>query len=58
MSIIVTSVKEVKVAGIREAFQEIFGRASVTGMVRSSSETSFLIRNSSLVIKYVTTRLS
>ena len=32
--IVVTSVKEVKVAGVRQAFQEVFGRASVTGMVR------------------------
>ena len=33
MHIVVTSVKEVKVAGIRQAFQDVFGRASVSGMV-------------------------
>ena len=37
--IVVTSVKEVKVAGVRQAFQDVFGRASVTGMVSLSSGT-------------------
>lgn len=33
MSILVTSTKEVKVSGVRQAFQEVFGRAVVEGIV-------------------------
>lgn len=35
MDIVVTSKKEVKVGPVRQAFQEVFGRATVTGIVRS-----------------------
>ena len=33
MDIIVTSTKDVKVSAVRQAFQEVFGRANVQGMV-------------------------
>lgn len=37
MDIVVTSVKEVKVAAIRDAFQEVFGMATVTGEAGQSN---------------------
>ena len=36
MYVVVTSTKESKVSGVRMAFQEVFGMASVQGMVRIS----------------------
>ena len=33
MDIVVTSTKEVKVSAVRQAFQEVFGRADVQGVV-------------------------
>lgn len=33
VSVVVASVKEVKVGAVRQAFQDVFGRATVTGMV-------------------------
>lgn len=37
MDIVVTSTKEVKVAAIRDAFQEVFGMATVTGEAGQSN---------------------
>ena len=35
LDIVVASAKEVKVEPVRQAFQEVFGRATVTGQVRT-----------------------
>lgn len=35
VDVVVTSKKEVKVGPVRQAFQEVFGRATVTGIVSS-----------------------
>jgi len=35
ISVIVTSTKECKVAPVRQAFQSVFGRATVIGVVRN-----------------------
>jgi hypothetical protein len=44
INVIVTSTKEVKIGAIRQAFQAVFGRATVIGMVRTIIMYSLLLR--------------
>jgi len=53
INIVVTSTKESKVAAIRHAFQSVFGKATVTGVVSTSwhlSVSGYVISTTPLVL--------